>query len=127
MNRAGYGLVLAILGLFESLWVAFVGIAPAPWAYVALVGPLMLLLGGLLVGVNLGASAGSRIASVGAGAVTLWAAGMGALAVYSAARGEPATGRSDQVIFFAVLVLLVAIADWASYRAVTATRKRREA
>lgn len=121
--RRIYGVVQAAFGFFASLYVAFVGIAPAPWSYAVLATTLLVLVGGLMVLANFRAREGSWIALVGASAFTASAATFALCSLYRMARGG-AVDEGAALWFFGALILLTATVDWATYRAVCVTRRR---
>lgn len=124
--RRFYGLILLAAGLFETAWVAFVGVVPVPWAYLALVGPFMVLVGGALITMNVVAGAGSRVAAAGAGIITIWFVGMAGWALRTVLVGSPAAPGGDAVKFFGLVAILVLVVDWAAYRAISTIRTRRD-
>lgn len=118
MKRIAYGLILTIIGLFETAYIVFVGVVPVPWAYALLTAPSLLLIGGLLLTFNLRARVGSTIAATGAGLVTLWAVGMIAWALFQTANKNPLVNLSDQMLFIGALIALTGAADWVVYQVV---------
>lgn len=139
-KRTVYGLILAILGLVGVCLVAFVFLtmagvsAPVSWAHIgisygaALLGPLMLLIGGVLLSVNLHSHTASKIGLAGAALVTVWVVGVIGFAILQAFRRSISQAIDSvfvhpiDLIISAILVAAVAIIDWASYRAIGITK-----
>lgn len=139
VKRAVCGLVLAVFGLVGVCIVAFVfltmaGISvPISWADIgigygaALLGPLMLLIGGVLLSINFRSHTASKIALLGAALVTMWAVGIivtGILQAFRRSTSRPVDSvlvNLSDLIIGAILVVAVAVVDWASYRAIRIT------
>jgi hypothetical protein len=135
------GLVLAVFGFVGVCLVAFAfftmaGISvPVSWADIsigygaALLGSLMLLIGGVLLSINLRSHTASKIGLVGAALVTILVVGNIGSAILQAFRpsSSPAIDSAihlSDLIISAILVVAVAIIDWVSYRAIRITKVR---
>jgi len=97
------------------------------WFGGALMGPLLLLVGGALFALNLRPRSAARAALAGAIVITFWAAWLVGSAVISAVHPSknPAIDcsihRGDAVIY-CVVVIVAGMVDWAGFRALRLAR-----
>jgi len=112
-RRRLYGIVLVVLGLLEFFWAAFVGV---PYANLALVGTLLLLVGGISAATGFAPTTGSKLGLAGALIVTAWVVVIAVGAIHSVAHRGVIVIASNTAPFLGMAVALTLAADWASYR-----------